>query len=394
MRTHTRQPSAKQGLPPKRIASLGGIALLLLGPTVFAQPQLPAYDTRYYTLHTDLGDEAVRETTVRITLMAEEYHRRTKDLAGTVNQKLPFYLFKDRAAYEAAGGPAGSAGVFNGRALMAVVNPDDPNATWHVIQHEGFHQFVHAAIGTGIPIWANEGLAEYFGQALFTGDSFTLGLIPPDRLARIKAALAEGRFQPLRDMMRTTTDTWNAALTTENYDQAWSMVYFLVHADDGRYQRAFIGVLRDIGRGMHWEKAWIRNFGRDIRGFQKRWESYWTQLPDDPTADLHAKAITSTLTSFYARAFSQRQVFESFGEFVAAATAGTLKAHERDWLPAHMLRDALRIAPQVGEWRIEHKPGRWLLICKCRSGNIIEGSFRIRAKCVHRVSVKLREDEE
>ena len=41
--------------------------------------------------------------------------------------------------------------------------------TWHTVQHEGFHQFAHAVIGGDIPTWLNEGLAEYFGEALFTG---------------------------------------------------------------------------------------------------------------------------------------------------------------------------------------------------------------------------------
>ena len=31
--------------------------------------------------------------------------------------------------------------------------------TWHVVQHEGFHQFVFAVIRGEIPTWVNEGLA-------------------------------------------------------------------------------------------------------------------------------------------------------------------------------------------------------------------------------------------
>jgi len=69
------------------------------------------------------------------------------------------------------------------------------------VQHEGFQQFIHAAGGGHIPIWINEGLAEYFGEALFTGDGYVVGLIPPQRLARGKQRIQQGQFKSLRKMM-------------------------------------------------------------------------------------------------------------------------------------------------------------------------------------------------
>lgn len=73
------------------------------------------HSTRYYVIHTDLGPDRVREVDQRVTMMAEEYYRRTKGFAGKITRKLPFYLFLTREAYYAAGGPAGSAGLFDGR---------------------------------------------------------------------------------------------------------------------------------------------------------------------------------------------------------------------------------------------------------------------------------------
>ena len=34
-----------------------------------------------------------------------------------------------------------------------------------------------------MPTWLNEGLAEYFGEGIFTGDGFVTGVISPERLA-------------------------------------------------------------------------------------------------------------------------------------------------------------------------------------------------------------------
>ena len=355
---------------------------------VRAQPKLKTYQTKYYVLHTDLDAEGVQEATLRITLMAEEYHARTKGLAGTVGERLPFYLFAERRDYEAFGGVPGTAGLFSGDRLMAVVSPSNPAATWHAVQHEGFHQFVSVAIGGGIPMWANEGLAEYFGEGLFTGDQFITGFIPQGRLDRMKQTFKQGKFKSLRDMMLLRPEAWNAALSRENYDQAWSMVQFLAHAADGKYQNAFIAFLRDVSHHTNWEEAWVKSFGGDVQAFQERWEEYWAGLPENPTLDLYAEATVSTLTSFYARAFALRQKFDTVDDFFAAGEAKQLRCSKQNWLPPGLLAAALKRAPLVGRWTLERKGGRRLLNCETAAGTVLEGSFTLDGSQVESVTVK------
>ena len=50
---------------------------------------------------------------------------------------------------------------------------------------------MHAFIGGDIPIWVNEGLAEFFAQGLYTGDGFVTGVIPPSRLDRLKSFIRD-----------------------------------------------------------------------------------------------------------------------------------------------------------------------------------------------------------
>jgi hypothetical protein len=354
-------------------------------------PDLRTYETRYYTLHTDLAADDVREAALRITLMAEEYYHRTEGLAGAVRERLPFYLFRDRKDYAACGGRPGTAGVFTGTLLMAVADAKNPDATWHAVQHEGFHQFVLAAIGPRLPMWANEGLAEYFGHGVFTGDEFIVGLIPPARLARLKAALKDDQLRPLHDMLVMSAEAWNGALTAANYDEAWSMVHFLAHAGGGRYQQAFIGFLRDVSHKAGWEQAWLANLGGDVDAFENRWREYWTRLPDDPTADLYAQAVVSTLTGFLARSFSQRQYFQEADEFFAAARTGQLKAHHEDWLPPRLLDEALAAAPYVGQWSLVRKTGQRALVCSTPTGTVLEGTFRVDGSRVKSVGVNVAE---
>ncbi len=360
-----------------------------------AQPDLQTIDTRYYVLHTDLDPDGIREVVQRITLMAEEYHERTRGFSGAVNRRLPMYVFRRMEDYVLAGGLPGSAGVFTGDRLMAVAGPATTDHTWHVIQHEGFHQFSRACIGGRLPIWAEEGLAEYFGEGIFTGDSFYTGLIPPERLAEVRAAMRDRKFRPLAAMMHLDHQTWNQEVGQAheragyNYSQAWSMVQFLAHGEDGRYQDAFGDFLSSVSRQQPWERVWERIFGGSVADFETAWREYWLGLSEDPTADLYAETTVATLTSYYARALSQRQRFDTFEDFAAAAAAGELKAHAEDWLPPDLLRATLRRAPRYGRWSLQ-STGRPLLLCERPDGTILEGQFRVANNRVKSVEVQIR----
>jgi hypothetical protein len=335
------------------------IALLLALPRAEAQLQanLRTYHTPYYIIHTDLPEEHVPEVLVRMNRMAEEYQHRTREFSGRIQQRLPFYLYQHERDYLAAGGVPGSAGAFTGEMLMAVAGRRVTDNTWHTIQHEGFHQFANAVIGGNLPIWVNEGLAEYFGEAIFTGDGFITGVIPPWRLQRVQTSMQRGDFMPIERMMMLTHAQWNENLTLANYDQTWAMVHFLAHAEGGRYQPALTAFMHEIARGHNWEIAWRSSFG-DAAGFEQRWQAWWMDLPENPTAELYRKATVATLTSFLARATAQRQSFDSFDAFHTAARAGELHMHPDDWIPPSLLEAALKDLQHPQRWTLEGEPDR------------------------------------
>jgi hypothetical protein len=354
--------------------------------------ELTPYQTRYYVIHTDLGEDAVREATVRMTKMAEEYANRTKDFSGAIRSKLPFYLFGNPEDYYALGAPRESAGVFNGQALMAVAKDMDER-TWHTVQHEGFHQFAAAVIGGQIPPWVNEGLAEYFGEAVFTGDGYVSGGISQWRLERIRKRFKNDEFLPLAEMMNLTMNDWNNDLSLANYDQAWSMVHFLAHGDEGRYQRAFGAFMGAVGKGKPWQAAWKSTFG-DAGGFEQRWRDWWEHLPDHPTADAYVKATTATLASFLARALSQGQRFEDFAAFIRVAEAEQLKSHAEDWLPPKLLAGALAQVKKLGvagvTFEIADRGDARMpeLLCKQNGQIQFTGKFAVRGGRVQSVRVE------
>jgi hypothetical protein len=364
---------------------------LLSASPADAQARLKVYKTQYYDIHTDLGPDVVREASLRSDLMVREYMARTRGFSRQLRARLPLYLFSNPRDYYAAGAIPGSTGTFrvdeDGDARLMVLAGSEASAqTWSTMQHEGFHQFVHAVIGTGLPIWANEGLAEYFGEGLFTGDDYITGVVHPGRLEQLRQMLASKQTHPMLEMMRTKPTDWNAHLSGVNYLQAWSMVHFLAHADP-RYQQAFDGFLREVARGLPWENAWKQAFGADIGAFEKRWREYWEKLDSMKATETYRKAVVLTMTSHYARALSQGQRFGSPEEFFQAARQGKLQAHSKDWLPPSLMARDLPVVTLVGEWSIDPRRSN-ALTCQT-DGARLTGVFEIAGGRVRPGSVRL-----
>lgn len=360
----------------------------------FNKNSLPLYETRYHLVYTDLDRPQALEACLRVTKMAEEYHARTADFTGTIHSKLPFYLFKNAEEYYAAGGMPNTAGVFDGHELMAMADKRLGMGVWHVVQHEGFHQFAHAVIRGQLPPWVDEGLAEYFGEAVFTGDGMIDGVIPPWRLERVQKEIRENTFKPVEQMMGLALKEWNAEMTPVNYDQAWSMVHFLAHARQGRYQPTFVAFMRLLSTGEQSTEAWKRTFG-PTEGFEQDWKDWWAKLPPNPTADLYARATVATLTSFIGRAFDQRQTFADFASFATAAEGGTIKTGENEWLPPSLLETAMRdvaVRQEAGE-QFTLIPGEKghlpQIVCQTGHGTRVTGRFTTRDGVVAEVTAQI-----
>ena len=359
--------------------------------------KLAKYDTRYYIIHSDLDIDTVREAAARMTAMAETYNERTKGFAGQIRDKLPFYLFGNVLGYHHAGGIPGSAGVFirdeHGQRLMVIASGARDEQIWQTVQHEGFHQFAFNVITPRLPVWVNEGLAEYFGQGIWAGDGYVTGVILPPRLARVRRMIGSKRLLPFVKMLTMSHDEWKGGLSGRNYDQAWSMVHFLVHAEDGKYRKAFGNYINDVARRKDAAKAFAARLGRDLDAFQEKYSEWWNGLPPDPTADLRTQAVVATLTSFVARTKIARVKVETFEEFAAAAREGKIqvsgKRYPRLWLPQSLVQGAIEEAPALGQWSLDTSGSRPELILKQSDGTVFRGSFTLASKRAPKVTIQI-----
>ena len=370
-------------------------ALLADGPPRGGAAKLRTVNTPHYIIHTDVDEDMAREAAIRMTHMFEEYQRRTAGFSGEINGQLPFYFFRNAEDYYAAGGPPGSGGVFLpggiGGRLMSIAGKKASVWTWHAVQHEGFHQFVDSVIRGDIPTWIDEGLAEYFGEALFTGDSFVSGVIPPDRLHDVQLEITQKKLLPFKKMMMLTRREWNKQMEGANYDQAWAMIHFLAQGEDGKYQKPFVNLMKLISAGKPYLDAWFEVFGRDVDAFEKRFEKWWLDQPKDPTRLAYDKSTLLTLTSFLARAHAQGQTFDSFAEYIKSAKADRLKCSREDFLPPALLTEALKEAAKLDGTKLVGSRGDLpKLVWMAHDRTQLTTSFTLNSGRVNTVSIEVK----
>ena len=358
------------------------------------RPALRTFQTPYYILYTDLGEADAREADLRLTRMFEEYQQRTAGFAGAVRAKFPFYLYRNKEDYYAAGGPAKSAGVYiesrDGKKLMAIAGDHTSDGTWRVIQHEGFHQFVAATIPHELPVWANEGLAEYFGEAIWTGDGFVTGLIPPERLTLVKTAIQNSRFKSFKQLLAMTDDDWIKSLDPLDYTESWAMIHFLAHADNGKYRGPFLQFMKLVSGGNPGPIAWVNVFGQDTTAFEKRFAAWWMDLPENPTRQGYMQAVVQAQASFLARAFLQKQTYPTAEVFFKTFKPAALTVNRDLWLPPALFEETSDAAQHVGTWTLEASANQLpKLICVEADGTKYTGSFTINNGRVGKVGVQI-----
>jgi hypothetical protein len=245
--------------------------------------------SRHYTIRSDLDLERTREFAEHLDLMFNEYSKRLASLPQRLPHALNVFMFERRRDYHETlrtqfGIDAeGSGGMFfvtpRGAGLAFFVEGVPRTRILHVIQHEGFHQFAFSRFGNDLPIWANEGLAEFFGFAAVVGREVVIGQASPWTLSALREAIENDATIPFLEMLTMTNDGWNARVRSRQaamqYQQAWSMVHFLVYADNGRYRGPFERYLRLLNTGVPSEPAFIQAFEtNDLGAFERRWRAY------------------------------------------------------------------------------------------------------------------------
>lgn len=272
-------------------------ALLALAPSARADARkdLTVFVSEHYRVFTDLPRAEAAIYGRHMDLIHRSYDRFLRRLEGDVRGLQDIFLLRDRMGYLSALASFGidgsaSGGMFfygpAGSGLCTWVEGRPRGDVLSTLQHEGFHQFAFRKAAGELPIWVNEGLAEYFGDAVIVEGGVRHGIVDADRLERVRSARARGTAIPLEALLAIGPDTWRQNLTSGSprgalqYDQAWSVVHFLIHADP-KVERAFSDYLTALSRGVPHERAFPAAFGADRAPMEAAYDRFIANLQPD-----------------------------------------------------------------------------------------------------------------
>ncbi len=281
------------------------VLVVLVGEVASAQrgdkgPAGGQYDFRSkrYQVTSDLPRKSAQEFASYMDAMGEQYERVISGFPIKNAQPVRLYLFDENAAYLAALQAKGfnasnTGGVFfhsqDQTGLAVFEEGQERERIEATLRHEGFHQFAFLRIGSGLPTWANEGLAEYFSEGLLVRGQIRVGLAPWMRLERVQQAINEGKAFGFGEFLRMDGQEWMNRVNAGDvrsgvmYDQAWSIAHFLMHGDNGKYADAFRAFLRACANGMQLEQALRSAFGTtDFSAFENAWKRSILAMQPDP----------------------------------------------------------------------------------------------------------------
>ena len=252
--------------------------------------------SNFYLVLTDLPEEEAKELLGHMDATCASYAQLFSTLPVKVRKPamLHLCLFADQADYADT---------------LATVFEDDATGSWGkcitrgdqiflvgyrgsysverckpLLQHEGFHQFARHLF-SGIPTWANEGLAEVFERGVIVDGGLAMGELTARDRDRLVAAIAYNQFRPLDMFFAIDSAQWSAHVVAGqshiNYLQAWSLCHFLLYGENSKYQMSFLRFLVELNRsGDQWQSAFIKSMGGvDLRVLQEKWVNHVRNFP-------------------------------------------------------------------------------------------------------------------
>lgn len=164
-----------------------------------------------------------------------------------------------------------------GNQFYELVTYQDQNL-WRVLSHEGFHQFIGYELGQQVPIWLNEGMAQYFETSYVIGSHFYTGQVSRNKLLYAQALIANKKAPPLAQLIQWDRATFYANANVA-YPMSWALVYYLLNSNNDRFQQSeFRRYLQDLKLGKDDIRSLQRRFGSDIDRLQADFEDYILHL--------------------------------------------------------------------------------------------------------------------
>jgi tetratricopeptide (TPR) repeat protein len=214
------------------------------------------------TIYSNEGEAVARHVAISLTRMRDALSRFTR---LSVRSPLPtnVYVFANERSFvpycEALRGRCQqTVGLFLGTRDANYVMIQSGSQIDRIVYHELAHYFLRNTVTSPLPLWFNEGLAEFYSTFVVHGDDIDVGRPISDHVL----ALRSDALIPLRELFAVTTSSklYNeGARQGMFYAESWALVHYLMFGDAKRQGQLgkFLGL---VGSGRPAEEAFAAAF--------------------------------------------------------------------------------------------------------------------------------------
>lgn len=224
------------------------------------------------------SDKEIRRVAGRLEQFRDVLGRLLNRANLTSSTPTTVVVFKSQSAYRPFA-PPNSAGYYqpgpdmNYIALSAERNPYDPHPFSTI-----FHEYVHFLIKNNmqeVPIWFNEGLAEYYSVLEVEGDDRKVQLGLP--IGEHLYALRQHKLLPLKTLF--AVDHSSPYYNESNkksifYAQSWVLVHYLLLGNNAKRQPQFTKFISLLLNNKSVEEAFQQAFQMDFVTLEKELKEY------------------------------------------------------------------------------------------------------------------------
>lgn len=197
-------------------------------------------------------------------------------------RKCHLFLFDDAddwKAFQKFGGLDPWTGGIHGEGALFIRRDPGPRADNATLAHEITHLVLFRFFGPGIPLWLNEGFAEYAATRCRAAFYRARGFSARPRAAAVKAAL----YIPVTDLTTASGYPSEEDRVAAFYEESQKLVRFLSAAD----RKGFVAFLDAMGKGALFETAARNHFGNrflNLDAVEREFKSYATTplIPSTP----------------------------------------------------------------------------------------------------------------
>jgi Flp pilus assembly protein TadD len=223
--------------------------------------------TASFTLFSEAGERKTKEIGEDLERLRDALSQLSPGLALSSPTPTYIFIFQDAPSFQPYqrtynGKPLDSGGYFLGRQLAnyVAINGNQHGDEKVIIYHEYLHYLMNNNFAA-LPLWMNEGLAEYYSTFQAAKDEARIGLPVPEHVFWLR----QHTFIPFTTLFAVTEKSpeYNEADRRGGfYAESWALVHYLISGNPERRRQAS-EYLRLVQAGTPPDRIFAKAFGAD-----------------------------------------------------------------------------------------------------------------------------------